>query len=174
MKCKRAKSEIALWVGNDLDENDEQQVARHVARCPQCRDHATELKASLQFLQRPSDDQAIAPQGSIWPAMTAKLAAVDASRHMDRFNGWVPALTVAAACLAIVLLLDRSGPRDEQQPRPVLPTVRYPVNAAPRVEQVKWNPYRFATDQQVVFPQHPLWFPREVEPIREPLSLFVR
>jgi hypothetical protein len=44
-----------------------------------------------------------AVEDSLWPSLCAKLTTLSSPR-CDRFNGWIPAVTVAAVCLAMVLI----------------------------------------------------------------------
>jgi hypothetical protein len=44
-----------------------------------------------------------AVEDSLWPSLSTRLVALSPPRS-DRFNGWIPAVTVAAVCLAMVLI----------------------------------------------------------------------
>lgn len=113
MNCKSARSAIALWVGNDLDEHAERELRQHVEQCPQCRGFRHELEHSLQLLQE-SDSSAENVshsqnlQDSIWPMLDVRIAARQ-STATNRFNGWLPALAVSAACLMILAFAKNSS-----------------------------------------------------------------
>jgi hypothetical protein len=106
MNCKSARSAIALWVGNDLDEQAEPALRQHVAQCSQCRCFRRELERSIQVLQEADGSAENAPrspdlQDSLWPELDVRIAARQ-SAVTGRFNGWLPALAVSAACLMIL------------------------------------------------------------------------
>ncbi|MEX0702681.1 MAG: hypothetical protein WD069_11345 [Planctomycetales bacterium] len=109
MHCKRARVEIALWAGNDLDAVSIGRLQRHLATCPCCRDHWRDMKSSLRALHESSDTlvetagEGARPE-SVWPAVAVRLAAPDFRGPAGRFNGWVPAIAVAAIFLAMVTL----------------------------------------------------------------------
>lgn len=44
-----------------------------------------------------------AVEESLWPSLSTRLVTLSSPRS-DRFNGWIPAVTVAAVCLAMVLI----------------------------------------------------------------------
>ncbi len=125
MNCKRANAEIALWVGNDLDESAERSLRRHLAKCPGCRKHWRKMKASLRMLQENDEDLSETRDISLWPRLSVALAtAEEQNAHGSRFNGWVPALAVAAACLAMISLSNNTPPverSNEARPIPVQP-----------------------------------------------------
>lgn len=105
MFCRRARRDIALYIGDDLDDASKRRLKRHLAACPRCRAHYQQVKASLSPLYE-RDDSAPEPaddHDSIWPGMIIRLPAVEKQREAPRFNGWLPAMAVAASCLAIVV-----------------------------------------------------------------------
>ena len=101
MNCNRARSEIALWVGHDLQEPIQQEVRRHVADCPECRCHWSRLKAGRQALQESSRELVTVSEGSLWPGLAACMRAREAFSQRHRFNGWLPATAVVASWLMI-------------------------------------------------------------------------
>lgn len=103
MNCKQAKSQIALWVGNDLDEADLPELKRHVAQCVCCEGYCAQMQAGLDVLQQADEMPHLPMQGSLWPRVAASIHARGLSPRAHRFNGWVPAAAVAAACVAILL-----------------------------------------------------------------------
>ena len=107
MTCKQFRTDIALWVGNDLEDGQELRVERHVASCPQCREYAHEIKSSLHALQKPAVPDV---GGSLWPRLSARIASLDSDRRRERFNGWLPAVTVVAASITIITLLEMQEP----------------------------------------------------------------
>ncbi|MCA9073261.1 MAG: zf-HC2 domain-containing protein [Planctomycetaceae bacterium] len=109
MNCRRAQSDIALWAGNDLDETDLHCLQRHLEACPECREYNEQMHALMRLVEEcPLRDEADAAsksvvEESLWPSLSTRLATVPTPRN-DRFNGWVPAVAVAAVCLAMVLI----------------------------------------------------------------------
>ncbi len=109
MNCRRAQSDIALWAGNDLDEAGLADLQVHLEACPECRKYLTQMQALLQLVDNcPLRDEAdeasqAAVEDSLWPSLSTKLVSLPASRY-DRFNGWIPAVAVAAVCFAMVLV----------------------------------------------------------------------
>lgn len=107
MNCKRAQSDIALWAGNDLDESDLSELRIHLQVCPGCRVYLEDMRALLRLMEEcPLRDEAdgTSQRGeSLWPMLASRLVSIPAPRT-DRFNGWVPAVAVAAVCLAMVLV----------------------------------------------------------------------
>lgn len=110
MHCKRAKTEIALWVGNDLDAASIGRLQRHLATCPGCRDHWHGMTSSLRALHDSSDSLLNEPppgerrRCSVWSAVSVRLASPGFQGSAGRFNGWVPAIAVAAIFLAMVTI----------------------------------------------------------------------
>lgn len=113
MNCKRTRLDIALMVGDDLDEGAEAAVRRHVAACPDCCEHLRRMQRSLGVLHEPNDIVANELSESVWPALAAKLPGREAGGQSG-FNGWVPATALAAACLAVVMFV-RNGPTSARQ-----------------------------------------------------------
>lgn len=121
MNCKQAKLELALLAGHDLDGASEQQVRRHLAECPCCRDHWQALEGSLAVLQQVAAAEDVretkpvrgAAQGepSLWPALAARIDARPARLPAPQFPRWVPATAVAAACIALAVYIQQ--PRSE-------------------------------------------------------------
>ncbi|MCH8828555.1 MAG: zf-HC2 domain-containing protein [Planctomycetes bacterium] len=101
MNCKRARLEVALWVGNDLDGKAEQVLKEHLAECGRCRIHWKRMKESLRHLHDPEDSAAYRIDSSIWPDLLSQLPTRGDGPRPVEFNGWLPATAVVAACLAI-------------------------------------------------------------------------
>lgn len=144
MNCRQAKTEMALWVGDDLDEASARQVERHVAVCPECRDALVALRQSQSVLQalagskhagdvdaallKPASSNLVrlASDGfeSLWPAVSRRLPGQSGAR-MRRFNGWLPAAAVMAACVAILVVTGQNAVQYFDGPapfeRPVFP-----------------------------------------------------
>ena len=163
MNCKLARTDIALWIGNDLDEASERTLERHVAACPHCREYARTLRNGLAALREPADE-ADASFRSLWPRMKVRLAALEDSRHLERFNGWLPALTVAAACVVTILMLDAPQPDVQRVPQSI-PTISGPVSFQPQLEYTDWSPYRLRSRSPAQPSREPVWLPGGFEAV---------
>ena len=126
--CKHAKQDIALWVGSDLDEPAVHRMERHLAQCPPCREYADSMKAALRMLHEPADQPDFS-RASLWPALCARIDSLENRAQLGRFNGWLPALTVVAASIALILLLDMQPAAQPRAITPMFPTV--PVVSQP-------------------------------------------
>lgn len=114
MNCRRAQSDIALWAGDDLDEAGLLSLKRHLEACPECRCYMQEMHLLMRLIDecplREEGDNASkqAVEDSLWPALSTRLVTLSA-RRSDHFNGWIPAVSVAAVCLAMVLIASPPG-----------------------------------------------------------------
>lgn len=106
MNCTRARSEIALWAGGDVDDRDAAQLERHVALCAECREYRRRMVGSVQMLQEPAFPVAYNLQESVWPNVEARLSVQSRveARRAERLNRRLPAVAVAVACLAVIAL----------------------------------------------------------------------
>jgi|GEM_PF-2252846 hypothetical protein len=123
MNCTRARSEIALWVGGDVDERETVQLQRHIALCPECRAYRCRMMGSLQVLQEPASPAAYNLHDSVWPNVEARLSvrSRDEADRVERLNRWLPAAAIAAACLAVIAITSEPQPRNQRldgQPLP--------------------------------------------------------
>ena len=106
MNCRRAQSDIALWAGDDLDEAGLLSLRRHLEACPECRCYMQEMQLLMRLIDecplREEGDEASkeAVEDSLWPSLSTRLVTLS-SRRSDHFNGWIPAVSVAAVCLAM-------------------------------------------------------------------------
>jgi len=118
MNCRRAQTDIALWAGNDLSEIDCQSLQRHLEVCPKCRDYKAHMQAIMQVVDEcPLRDEADEASKSavaegLWPSLASRLVSLPTPRN-DRFNGWIPAIAVAAVCLAMLMV---ASPQDAFPP----------------------------------------------------------
>lgn len=114
MNCRRAQTDIALWAGNDLDETDRLSLQRHLEACPDCREYQAQMQALMRLVDEcPLKEQAdeaskSAVSDSLWPSLSSHLVSLP-FRNCDRFNGWIPAVAVAAVCLAMLMVASPQG-----------------------------------------------------------------
>lgn len=120
MNCKQARIELGLLVGHDLNSQSEQQVRRHMAECPHCREHWQGLMAGAAALQQGTTSPHV-PRSSLWPAVRAQLPAARASRAQANLSGWFPVVALAAACVGIMVSSRQTPVFDfgADQPTPV-------------------------------------------------------
>jgi len=102
MNCRRARQNIALFAGNDLDPLTARELHQHLKICRECECHWKTMKASVEALQAPARDP-MPLHDSVWPGLSARLAQRARVGRPHRFNGWAPALVVVAACLMMLL-----------------------------------------------------------------------
>ena len=118
MNCRDAQSDIALYAGGDLDDAARvREVRRHVASCPECREHFKGVKSSLRTLA--SVDQAATWQsaGSLWPSIQRELARprpAAAARVWQQARNWSPLAAVTAACALMLMVLNHNGTPTDQ------------------------------------------------------------
>lgn len=102
MDCRRAKTGLALWVGEDLpDAAEVAALRRHVSRCASCACYLTQLRASQEAL-RAAQSGPPAFVTSLWPQVKSEIVRHEKQKRHERFNGWIPAVAMAAAVLMIV------------------------------------------------------------------------
>jgi hypothetical protein len=148
MRCRRAQAHIALWVGDDLEEPTLSRLREHLDGCPKCREHAQGMRSALDVLGSRPDMAAegadFASDESLWPGLSRQLPKLARGTSPPaEFNGWYPALAVAAVCLLIVtsareVPTQPTAPRASMETGPVWPVgmisperVRPPVHFDP-------------------------------------------
>jgi hypothetical protein len=107
MNCRQAQQDIALFVGHDLDDPRERDdVKRHVATCPDCREHYRRLKGTLKVLSHADAPETYTTTGSLWPELAGRINNRRPSGPRGRFNGWAPFVAMTAACLMLVVVVN--------------------------------------------------------------------
>ncbi|WP_166824610.1 anti-sigma factor family protein [Thalassoroseus pseudoceratinae] len=118
MNCQQARSQIALWVGDDLDASAWESVQEHVRRCPSCQSYQTRMQRMLELLGASDDSQDPSAESelshdSLWPALAAQLPKPQRKPRSDEFNGWIPAFAMAAVCMVMVFAVSRVPQRTD-------------------------------------------------------------
>ncbi len=127
LSCREARAWVALAAGHDLPDADEQQrLAMHLRECAACRRFQLEMAESQRVLatvaaagvglDSSSTTKTTRKSTSpVWDRVGPRLArlprrngglfgyASSSVADRPRFNGWLPASVVAAACLMIVV-----------------------------------------------------------------------
>lgn len=123
---ERSKRQIALLASDDLDELQAEEARRSIDSCPHCRTHWTRVRGCLDVLERAGKESASVSGFSLWPVVESRLTR-STVRRPERFNGWVPALSMAAACIALLIAgqLERS-PQEfgDSESAPPVPRIR--------------------------------------------------
>lgn len=156
MRCRQAKTLLALHAGGDLPENQVEGLTTHLARCPGC---ASELKAMQHALAAvsemsrsdqpdplPSDfAQQVLRKARATPA-PATLTPATPTRpgppSLHRWLGWRPGLRLAfggvalAAVVVLLVLWYSSQPADPAGRQPIMSQSRIIENQPP---EVRWQ-----------------------------------
>ena len=130
MNCKQAQRDIALWVGQDLDDHCERdEVRRHVSSCPDCREHYRRMKSALKVLDRAEAPETYVATGSLWPELAARMNDRQPQTPSGRFNGWMPFVAMTAACLLLMFVVNEQthSPGSVGPPTVKGPVFTYPV-----------------------------------------------
>ncbi len=102
----QTKRQISLLAGDDLEGPHADEARGYVETCPDCRRHWTRVRGCLDVIQRTEGaqrtDAGARPVGSLWPTIEGRLGPTVVPRPEPRFNGWIPAFSMAAACAAVV------------------------------------------------------------------------
>ena len=136
MKCRDAKTELALFVGQDHSDTQRwEEVRRHVSACVGCRVHFQRLKQSLAVLESSEPESTYDRRGSLWPELRKRLDAQPVPR-VAGLQTWMPVTSVVVACLLLVaVVIHEPAPSDRPHSTISRGAVVWPaggVNTAPR------------------------------------------
>lgn len=143
MNCKQAQQDISLFVGQDLDDpRQRDDVKRHVATCPDCRQHYRRMKGALKVLSSSDVPETYTTTGSLWPELASRINDRRSDRPRSRFNGWAPFVAMTAACLVLMVVVNEpqspNGPTGP--PTAKGPTVPVMHDVAPLFNDVSTPP----------------------------------
>ena len=127
MNCDEVKLELALWVGNDLDDPARiEELRRHVATCPACRMRAKSLQSSMVLLGATSPDPTYDLPESLWPELKARIEYLEKTpKNPPPYGKWAIGLACGAAVTAgLWSWVNRPAPPSEP---PVTVTIPVPV-----------------------------------------------
>ncbi|MDG2388509.1 MAG: zf-HC2 domain-containing protein [Planctomycetaceae bacterium] len=108
MNCKRAKQELALSAGNDLDALTEQDLRRHLENCPDCSNQWNRVRATTTILQQVAIEEVVSsdpPQ--LWTSISQALPQASLRRtaspknRVSLSNALVPLVAVASLMFAV-------------------------------------------------------------------------
>lgn len=130
MNCDDAKLDIALWVGNDLNEATRvEELRRHIAVCPDCRLQAKSLQSSMVLLGAVDQDRTYDPGDSLWPELERRIDYLE--RTPQRTSSpwrWVWGLVAVMGVTAISWSL---WPEAEHPAEPQVAPVVTPESSTP-------------------------------------------
>ncbi|CAK9106491.1 Uncharacterized protein SCF082_LOCUS49599 [Durusdinium trenchii] len=130
MNCQEAKVDLALLVGHDLeDASRREELRRHVATCPQCRQHLRGLKSSLAVLEHVDPELTYVSADSLWPDLKARLETPSSARPPREGGGsWI---SWSALALSLVVCVTVFTPIFWE-------IARIPWESSPAVEEEEW------------------------------------
>jgi len=105
-KCQKYRQDLALLVGQDLDVVAQLEAERHVATCPQCREHLQSMRSGQRVLQQARTQQPapVAEEASVWAGVSRQMRVLDERAGRSNWRGWLPAVALAAACLTVTVI----------------------------------------------------------------------
>jgi len=106
---------MAIRVRESLCADDEKQLRRHVAVCPNCRDEWKRLKRMTRLLEKCAIESPLPPKKSFWPNLRRIIQRRERLLPTARFEGWKPAVMVLVGWTIVLLFAFR--------PQPVQPEV---------------------------------------------------
>jgi hypothetical protein len=153
MNCKRARTKIALFVGDDLDVAAKKDLKGHLSVCQPCRQYWQEMKTTLRALHNPWGDPGEGnpqPDKSLWPRLAARLPRRTPRQRQTPFNGWIAGGSVAAACCVLIAYaVTYQSP--EPAPNLAVPATSFglPLQGAPVSGGMFDSPQRYGTGPNV-------------------------
>ena len=101
MKCKTAKHQMALAVGEDLALAEIRELQRHLQDCSNCQQTWVQHQRGFAVLQHSRTNETRPKSDSVWPTVSHRLRERAAAPERGEFNGWIAALAVTAACVLL-------------------------------------------------------------------------
>jgi len=105
---EHAKRQIALLAGGDLDGDEALEVRRIIESSAEHRQQWIRCCGCLDVLEKTGSLVATPDGPSLWPSIEARLRP-SVVRRPEKFNGWIPALSLAAACIAVLVAGQMEG-----------------------------------------------------------------
>ena len=135
MNCDEVRLELALWVGNDLDDPARiEELRRHVATCPDCRLKSKSLQSSMVLLGATDPNPTFDIPDSLWPELNARIEYLERTpKTPSPYGSWALAVVCGVAvCGGTWAWLNRSTPPTPppiQTPAPPLVTPPSPAHS---------------------------------------------
>ena len=145
MNCNQSRNAIALKAGCDLDPVAQRELKQHLHECPHCRQHHREMLSSMKALQFAESQTDMIESESLWPEVSLRIRARRPGARPQRFNGWIPAAGVLAACLLIAVVSNQNpsvSPLNDETAYNTAPVNMIPVlhSTVPVSPSALWNP----------------------------------
>jgi len=105
MNCNEIRQNLALLVGDDLEDEQTLDARRHLAECPGCRQTLQSLEDSQTAMRVVSETPEDFHHESLWPSVRAQLMPATLMNPSQPMPNWVPTAALAAACLALLLFV---------------------------------------------------------------------
>ncbi len=113
MYCDEVRLELALWVGNDLDDRARiEELRRHIATCPDCRLKAKSLQSSMVLLGASDPDPTFDLPESLWPELNARIEYLERMpKSPPPYGSWaLAAICGVAVCGGTWAWMNRQTP----------------------------------------------------------------
>ncbi|MEZ5942353.1 MAG: hypothetical protein R3C18_13250 [Planctomycetaceae bacterium] len=106
MNCREAHNEIALLVGDDLDDvTTRKTLKKHVAQCPSCHAHYRSVRQAVAVLSNSDRTETFESRDSLWPNIQKQLKERRPRTKGPGFRKWWPLGAFMAACVLVVFLI---------------------------------------------------------------------
>lgn len=115
--CVENRRRLALHVGQETGATLPEDLRRSLASCPQCRAHYEQLIHSQRALRLVQEDEACLLTRSLWPELAPRLTTRPVREPwQQRFRRQlVPAFSLTAACLALLMVFLDGRPQHNQR-----------------------------------------------------------
>jgi anti-sigma factor RsiW len=110
MTCQEMDARLDGWVDGTLSEAESREAEAHLATCAGCREEERRLRNLL--VHAAALPRSVSPPRDLWPGIAARVGGQRRGLSWLRFDGWQPALAVAAAVVIALgaVLFGRSSP----------------------------------------------------------------
>jgi hypothetical protein len=137
MNCRQAQREIALLVGDDINDDDRRRdVERHVASCHACRERQAKIAAALGAMVSTEAPGTFDSVHSLWPGLRRRL-----NRPLSRgpaggnWKSWTPFAAGVATCAGLLIFAsaafhepDGDRPSVNREMSPLYPPLNSAIN----------------------------------------------
>ena len=101
MQCKTAQRQMALAVGDDLEQAEAQELQRHLAQCSVCRALWEQHRQSFAVLQDSRVVASAVKRDSVWPSVATRLQQRQPGGRRGVNNLWISGLAIASAAVVV-------------------------------------------------------------------------
>lgn len=164
MNCSRVRRSLPLLAGNDLTPAQARRLERHLARCPDCRQEAAEIRAALAAVRTAAAQETFDWPEAEWKALIARVNSERMEPRRRPFllpapapRSWAYAaaliLIVGAALLILKIIPSKPGPAgltETLAATPVLPPPALSVKEALAAVHPQDRPYMIHPRQETL------------------------